>query len=80
MSVDVGRLRALVDAIEAGDKARIETLASELGLRVEWYGTLFRLRRLSRSVLCVLGMPRDQIKQQMRVLFGRIWTIASRSS
>jgi hypothetical protein len=67
----------LADAITAGDKERIDTLAEMLGLRVEWYGSHFRLRRGARSVVCSLEMPRAHVETQMRVLFGRLWSIAS---
>jgi len=78
VSLNVAQIRELVDAITAGDKERIDTLAAALGLRVEWYGTHFRLRRGARSVVCSLEMPRAQVETQMRVLFGRVWAIASR--
>jgi len=78
VSVDITQIRGLADAITAGDKERIDTLAEMLGLRVEWYGSHFRLRRGARSVVCSLEMPRAHVETQMRVLFGRLWTIASR--
>ena len=78
VSLNVAQIRDLVDAITAGDKERIDTLAEMLGLRVEWYGSHFRLRRGARSVVCSLEMPRAHVETQMRVLFGRIWSIASR--
>ena len=78
MSLNVAQIRELVDAITAGDKERIDALAAALGLRVDWHGTHFRLRRGARSVVCYLEMPRAQLETQMRVLFGRIWSIASR--
>ena len=78
MLVDITQVRELADAIAEGDKKRIDTLAETLGLRVEWYGSHFRLRRGARSVVCSLEMPRAQVETQMRVLFGRIWAIASR--
>ena len=78
MSVDITQIRGLADAITAGDKERIDTLAAALGLRVDWHGTHFRLRRGARSVVCSLEMPRAQVETQMRVLFGRVWAIASR--
>jgi hypothetical protein len=78
VSVDVTQVRGLADAITAGDKERIDTLAAALGVRVEWYGSHFRLRRGGRSVVGFLEMPRAQVETQMRVLFGGIWTIASR--
>ena len=78
MSLNVAQIRELVDAITAGDKERIDALAAALGLRVDWHGTHFRLRRGVRSVTCRLGTPREQLETPMRVLFGRIWSIASR--
>jgi hypothetical protein len=76
--VDITRVRELADAIAAGEKARVNAVAERLGLRVEWYGSHFRLRRGVRSVACRLGMPREQLETPMRVLFGRVWSIASR--
>jgi hypothetical protein len=78
VSVDITQIRGLADAITAGDKERIDTLAAALGLRVDWQGTHFRLRRGARSVVCSLGMPRAQLETQMRVLFGRTWLVARR--
>lgn len=78
MSVNVAQVRELVDAIAAGDKERVDALAAALGLRVEWYGSHFRLRRGERRVVCSLGMPRVQLETQMRVLFGRLWLVARR--
>jgi len=78
VSVDVTQVRGLADAIAAGEKARVNAVAERLGLRVEWYGSHFRLRRGVRSVTCRLGTPREQLETPMRVLFGRLWAIASR--
>ena len=78
MSVDITQIRGLADAITAGDKERIDALAAALGLRVDWHGTHFRLRRGARGVVCSLGMPRAQLETQMRVLFGRTWLVARR--
>jgi hypothetical protein len=77
VSLNVAQIRELVDAITAGDKERIDALAAALGLRVDWHGTHFRLRRGARSVVCSLEMPRAHVETQMRVLFGRLWSIAS---
>ena len=76
--MDITQIRGLADAITAGDKERIDALAETLGLRVEWYGKHFRLRRGVRSVVCSLGMPRAHVETSMRVLFGGIWSVASR--
>ena len=78
MLVDITQVRELADAIASGEKARVNAVAERLGLRVEWYGSHFRLRRGVRSVVCRLGTPREQLETLMRVLFGRIWSIASR--
>jgi hypothetical protein len=76
--VDITQVRELADAIAAGEKARVSAVAERLGLRVDWYGSYFRLRRGVRSVACRLGMPREQLETPMRVLFGRVWEVARR--
>lgn len=76
--MDITQVRELADAIAAGEKARVNTVAERLGLRVDWYGSHFQLRRGVRRAACRLGMPREQLETPMRVLFGRIWLVARR--
>jgi len=78
VSLNVAQIRELVDAIAESDKERIDTLAETLGLRVEWYGSHFRLRRGERSAVGSLGMSRVQLETLMRTLFGRLWLVARR--